>query len=152
MISIQHKWSWCSHPPVLIYYITFTVDDNECLSNSTNACQQVCINTPGSYACQCNDGFELNTNGRDCTGIDKLILGGVLAARDRFILAASGNLEVSMLYQTLLLSSSEIHECDRAIHSCQHICTNTHGSYFCSCRSGFSLASNGFSCNGKFTN
>ena len=42
----------------------------------------------------------------------------------------------------------EIHECNEDDHTCQHICNNTHGSFVCSCFNGYSLASNGFSCNG----
>ena len=44
---------------------------------------------------------------------------------------------------------SEIHECNDGTHLCEHICTNTAGSYRCSCNSGYTLSNNGFSCNGR---
>ena len=45
------------------------IDINECSSSSTNGCQHSCVNIPGSYACQCNSGFRLHSNGHNCTGV-----------------------------------------------------------------------------------
>ena len=52
---------------MILVAITFA-DINECSSSSTNGCQQVCVNTVGSYMCQCNAGYRLNNNGRTCAG------------------------------------------------------------------------------------
>ncbi len=46
----------------------FYVDMNECSKNSSNSCQQVCLNTPGSYTCRCQTGFRLHSDGRTCEG------------------------------------------------------------------------------------
>ena len=43
-------------------------DQNECNSNATNGCQQVCANTLGSYTCECIRGYRLNDDGMSCTG------------------------------------------------------------------------------------
>ena len=43
-------------------------DVNECDSVATNDCQHTCVNTLGSYVCQCNTGYRLNSDGRTCTG------------------------------------------------------------------------------------
>ena len=42
-------------------------DDDECLLG-TDLCSiyATCVNTPGSYSCQCADGYR--GNGRQCTG------------------------------------------------------------------------------------
>lgn len=32
---------------------------------------------------------------------------------------------------------------------CHHTCTNTKGSFYCSCREGYELADNNKTCNGK---
>ena len=40
-------------------------------------------------------------------------------------------------------------ECSLANGGCQHVCTNTMGSYQCSCNDGFKLDSNGLTCSGK---
>jgi hypothetical protein len=58
--------SLCCNVPLAM--ISFVIDNNECRSNSSNACQHNCTNTAGSYSCSCNSGFRLNTDGRTCTG------------------------------------------------------------------------------------
>ena len=47
------------------------------------------------------------------------------------------------------LSCIDIDECAENSDGCIQICTNTAGSYQCSCRSGYRLANNGFQCNGE---
>ena len=41
---------------------------------------------------------------------------------------------------------SDVDECTTGEHDCEDICDNTHGSYTCSCRLGYSLDDNGQSC------
>ena len=43
----------------------------------------------------------------------------------------------------------DINECDTNNGGCAQICTNTPGSRVCSCRAGFTLASDGTNCEGK---
>ena len=43
------------------------VDINECLLD-TNGCDQGCINTPGSFLCNCFEGYVLNEDGYACDG------------------------------------------------------------------------------------
>ena len=31
-------------------------------------CEQLCVNTPGSYLCDCHDGYIENTDNQTCTG------------------------------------------------------------------------------------
>lgn len=42
-------------------------DINECLSNK-GGCQHLCVNEVGSFHCECNDGFNLDSNGLTCSG------------------------------------------------------------------------------------
>ena len=46
-------------------YNTF-VDIDEC--DRFSPCDQVCINTVGSFMCSCESGYELEENKRACTG------------------------------------------------------------------------------------
>ena len=51
-------------------------------------------------------------------------------------------------YSTILCSL-DIDECSTNKGNCSQLCTNTVGSYFCSCQSGYLLGANNQSCNGK---
>ncbi|CAC5355720.1 unnamed protein product [Mytilus coruscus] len=41
---------------------------------------------------------------------------------------------------------SDINECQTGTDNCQQNCINTHGSFICSCESGYSMNSNGATC------
>lgn len=41
------------------------IDKDEC-SKDNGGCQHECINTFGSYVCQCRNGFVLHENKHDC--------------------------------------------------------------------------------------
>lgn len=44
-----------------------STDTNECSVNN-GGCQQVCVNTVGSYECQCHSAYKLHWNRKDCVG------------------------------------------------------------------------------------
>lgn len=46
-------------------------------------------------------------------------------------------------------SSLEVHECLEGVALCEQHCSNTAGSYVCSCNPGYVLGGNGFSCTSK---
>ena len=46
--------------------------------------------------------------------------------------------------------NSDIAECDEDNGGCEQICTNTEGSYECSCRNGYVLDGNGHNCSGTY--
>jgi hypothetical protein len=43
----------------------------------------------------------------------------------------------------------DIDECELQIHNCQQDCSNTEGSYVCSCRAGYELADDEMSCTAR---
>ena len=53
---------------------------------------------------------------------------------------------ICLIYKLLL----DIDECQRDTDGCSQICTNTIGSYICSCNSGYRLNTDRHTCNGKF--
>ncbi|XP_070546532.1 mucin-like protein [Ptychodera flava] len=55
-------------------------DDNECLSEQ-GTCNQTCINTLGSYYCECRQGFHLNEDKHSCDDIDECSHHGNRCAR-----------------------------------------------------------------------
>jgi len=81
---------------------------DECHSN---VCQQICTNTLGSYQCSCNDGYTVN--GNTCIG------------------------QCTCIYMCMHLNSTlqftDINECNNDPFPCEDVCTNTVGSYQCSC-------------------
>ena len=44
---------------------------------------------------------------------------------------------------------SDVNECDQNLDRCDGNCTDTNGSYVCSCPAGLRLHSNGYSCIGE---
>ena len=44
------------------------VDIDECSQNETNVCDQLCINTDGSFMCACEEGYELKEGTNQCQG------------------------------------------------------------------------------------
>ncbi|XP_065884099.1 mucin-like protein isoform X2 [Dysidea avara] len=48
------------------------VDIDECANSSSNVCTQQCVNTPGSYQCDCYDGYQpVDVNATQCEDIDE---------------------------------------------------------------------------------
>ena len=48
-------------------------DNHECADNTDN-CDHICINSHGSYYCQCNKGYRLQNDGHTCNGKKLLML------------------------------------------------------------------------------
>jgi len=48
--------------------VFYSADINECLDDTLNCCEQVCVNTNGSHYCDCDEGYELNSNSCTCDG------------------------------------------------------------------------------------
>ena len=40
---------------------------NECIMNN-GGCAQSCTNSPGSYYCNCSDGYSLSLDRHNCSG------------------------------------------------------------------------------------
>ena len=44
---------------------------------------------------------------------------------------------------------TDVDECETSNGGCAQSCNNTEGSFMCSCMTGYTLAADGFSCEGK---
>ena len=101
--------------------MTVNTDINECLTDN-GGCTYTCTNTPGSYICDCSTGYNFDPIELNCTG--KNILSIILSN-----------------------NTLDIDECTTNNGGCEHLCTNTIGSFYCTCYSGFHLSNDVF-CSG----
>ena len=97
-------------------------DIDEC-TLGTDACTQICYDTPGSYRCCCNSGYILDSDGRTCNGI------------------------VAIMHQNELVNvekkiDADVDECTIETDLCDQNCFNTIGGYTCSCNAGYTLSGN----------
>uniref|UniRef100_A0ABM5FU93 Collagen and calcium-binding EGF domain-containing protein 1 n=1 Tax=Pogona vitticeps TaxID=103695 RepID=A0ABM5FU93_9SAUR len=49
----------------------YCLDIDECTTNNASLCPHLCINTPGSYRCECHEGYIREDDGRTCIKGDK---------------------------------------------------------------------------------
>ncbi|MEE6457942.1 hypothetical protein FKM82_000112, partial [Ascaphus truei] len=40
---------------------------DECIFKNETVCSHICVNTPGSYRCECHEGYSLEEDGKTCT-------------------------------------------------------------------------------------
>ena len=109
----------------------FHADVDECALN-ISGCSQNCTNTIGSYFCSCYPGYQLDIGNETCIG-NRLI---------NRVKKTPGNV-------LCLIFLPDIDECALNISGCNQNCTNTIGSYFCSCYPGYKLDKDDKTCIGK---
>ncbi|KAG7499158.1 collagen and calcium-binding EGF domain-containing protein 1 isoform X1 [Solea senegalensis] len=51
----------------------YCLDIDECADKNTTACSQICINSVGSYRCECEKGFFLEEDGKTCTNGERAV-------------------------------------------------------------------------------
>ncbi|XP_060068909.1 fibrillin-2-like [Ylistrum balloti] len=149
------------------------IDINECELYS-NLCQGggECVNTPGSFTCNCPPGLSLDSTGRTCIdmrestcylgfsrGICTKPLSGLYLKADCCCSLGRGWGTVcaacpardSVEYQALCTNGGgrpkDINECMLYPGICSNgMCQNTFGSFVCTCNQGFALDNTGFNC------
>ncbi|KAL4228223.1 Fibrillin-1 [Mactra antiquata] len=122
-------------------------DLNECMLEPLLCKNGRCINTDGSFRCECNPGYILNAYGEECVDNDECKIqgacgngtcentpGGFICSCDDGFLP--GPHEVC----------EDINECDGPLNQCAFRCTNLLGSYTCVCPMGYQLATDGIHC------
>ncbi|KAI8737995.1 multiple epidermal growth factor domains protein 6, partial [Biomphalaria glabrata] len=124
--------------------ISRCVDINECTEN-LHDCQQICINEPSTYSCDCYDGFQKtglllhdcfkNTSSDPCANLNKTCVYGCRNNSG----SAECFCEVGYKLKPDGVGCEDIDECKENL--CSQDCTNTVGSYTCSCYVGYQLSS-----------
>ena len=62
-----HNYCTCSAYYIVVMFCSCFLDIDECAMN-TSSCDQICVNTFGSYMCTCRSGFMLNNMTNQCEG------------------------------------------------------------------------------------
>ncbi|XP_066930439.1 fibrillin-2-like isoform X6 [Clytia hemisphaerica] len=119
----------------------FDIDD---CKTEANDCGQVCVNLLGSFRCECNPGFELETNGKNCSDIDECVRQPDICDADANSVCLNTVGSYSCVCKTGFRRDennicSDINECAEGTSGCQYQCSNTVGSFTCSCPTGTNL-------------
>ncbi|XP_064612916.1 fibrillin-2-like isoform X2 [Liolophura sinensis] len=117
------------------------VDINECSLN-TDGCQQVCVNTVGSFRCSCRAGYGLLADRKNCKPVCNGLTPGICANGGTCV--RPGVCQCRTGYA--LPRCDDVNECQIKNGGCSQTCQNLRGSYRCGCRSGYALLSDGKSC------
>ncbi|KAH9523894.1 hypothetical protein Btru_047340 [Bulinus truncatus] len=133
-------------------------DIDECTSN-IHDCEQMCVNKPGTYNCQCYAGYILNDDRKTCSKkvLEECVVQNMNCSygcrRD------SNNTAVCFCPQGYKVNKlgqcEDINECiTDELNLCtnKNGCTNTNGSYTCTCQTGSKLDNDGrtcIACNGE---
>lgn len=114
---------------------------------SGNGCKASCINTIGSYKCQCSQGFRLVAN-RVCTDVDECRANQhncdqiCINKRNGYDCYCYPGYKLAADNRTCI----DVNECSVSSGGCEQLCTNTDGSFRCSCKKGYLLLSDDFRC------
>ncbi|XP_068732482.1 uncharacterized protein [Montipora capricornis] len=115
-------------------------DVDEC-SKNRGGCQHKCVNTHGSFLCECDPGYSLNPDKRSCNDTDECSpVGDCMQICENtiggYICKCHADFKVN---STDLKSCIPKDPCQNNSIGCNHICFLSDGNEKCSCRTGYEL-------------
>lgn len=133
-------------------YSNECIDVDECTrgEHSCGANNDRCVNTPGSYQCQCKDGFFMAPTAQ-CIDINECSSNASLCPADQVCINLPGSYVCRCKegFEKMNDICIDINECEKE-NTCisddrvnSRVCINTPGSYRCDCKAGFIKAFNG---------
>ena len=111
-------------------------------------CHQMCVNTPGSYHCDCLAGLSLSSDTFTCVADVSCVSSP--CDTDSQVCAMIGSNQICFCSPGYVpnkvdsFSCLDLNECQSPI--CDQECTNQIGGYLCGCENGYSLFTDGRSC------
>ncbi|KAI3368749.1 hypothetical protein L3Q82_025735 [Scortum barcoo] len=115
-------------------------DMNECLDNPGICQNGICINTDGSFRCECPFGYNLDYTGVNCVDTDECSIGNPCG--NGTCTNVVGGFECSCqegFEPGPMMTCEDINECSQNPLLCAFRCVNTFGSYECMCPAGYVL-------------
>ncbi|XP_051691464.2 LOW QUALITY PROTEIN: fibrillin-3 [Oryctolagus cuniculus] len=122
-------------------------DVDECAENPGICTNGACVNTDGSFRCECALGYSLDPAGISCGDIDECSTGHPCGAGTctnvigGFLCACADGFEPGSM-----MTCEDIDECALNPLLCAFRCHNTEGSYLCTCPAGYALREDGAMC------
>ncbi|MBN3310725.1 FBN2 protein, partial [Amia calva] len=116
------------------------VDLNECVENPGICYNGHCINTDGSFRCECPMGYTLNYTGVHCVDMDECSVGNPCG--NGTCTNVIGGFECNCeegFEPGPMMTCEDINECAQNPLLCAFRCINTYGSYECTCPAGYTL-------------
>ncbi|XP_078413055.1 EGF-containing fibulin-like extracellular matrix protein 1 isoform X3 [Cetorhinus maximus] len=137
--------------PILPHYqqrrcpLGFTLNEqNQCKDidecNVATYCHHGCVNTPGSYYCQCNTGFQLASNNHTCRDVNECETSAP-CDHQCFNIVGSFICQCDQGYELNpdKVTCRDVDECAYSSYMCQYQCINEPGRYSCLCPEGYKL-------------
>ncbi|KAM4692773.1 EGF-containing fibulin-like extracellular matrix protein 1 isoform 2-T2 [Discoglossus pictus] len=114
------------------------IDIDECSLSSF--CHHHCVNTLGSYYCQCNPGFQLAANNYSCVDVDECSTSSP-CPQQCYNMIGSYLCQCNPGYELSRdrLDCEDIDECRTSNYLCQFQCVNEPGRFSCVCPEGYQL-------------
>lgn len=132
------------------------VDVNECQRSSPGrsfcGSNSRCVNSPGSYQCICDPGFEKDSTGMGCHDVDECSVNPGLCQQECHNTWGGHRCGCGYGYRLKPdnRTCEDVDECSefKANNLCVGICDNVPGSYVCRCPEGYKLADDLRTCQG----
>lgn len=122
-IHVDFQWHdcvmlWCStltkEPGcIIIIMILIPSDIDECQSRELNRCEQNCINSNGSFHCDCVIGFILSPNRFDCSGTSFNLLVNLLV-KFQFLAVCPDEFDSGLWWPVTVESTAFSQSCNEA--------------------------------------
>ncbi|XP_043914327.1 hemicentin-2 isoform X2 [Protopterus annectens] len=122
---------------------SYCADENECAL--LNPCSHECLNKMGGFNCACPRGYDLASNGRNCTDINECVQGTHMCHQGQQCDNLVGSYRCLVSCRVGFRNTADgtgcedVDECQDGTHLCRYNqrCENTVAGYHCSCPRGY---------------
>ncbi|XP_025078060.1 uncharacterized protein LOC112554482 isoform X2 [Pomacea canaliculata] len=129
---------------------TNCTDVDECSANRGD-CQHDCVNVLGSFNCECKYGYRVNADRKTCTQVRETCVDPAKCIKAHGCVVNESNNDVCFCNSGYIINQNtqtceDFNECETGLNKCSHTCSNTLGSFNCSCPMGMKLDNNKLTC------